>query len=112
MYQVLTKVVERNYSKLSDAVDSSLPSFARLLLEAGIIPRDACKKPDYNSIMQSFTAGLAVKSSIVELEEDCQSFIKALKSVGGPGKHAAQMIAQQWKQRMQTDMGVYFNVEA
>ena len=92
-------------------IDSSLPSFARLLLEADIISRDVCKRAEYNSIMQSFMAGLTMKTNLRELEGDCKSFIKALKTVGGPGKHAAQRIAQQWKESLQAQMDIQFIVD-
>ena len=111
VHSILVKVVESNYHRLSNAIDSSLPSFARLLLEADIISRDVCKRAEYNSIMQSFMAGLTMKTNLRELEGDCKSFIKALKTVGGPGKHAAQRIAQQWKESLQAQMDIQFIVD-
>lgn len=111
VHDILVKVIESNYHRLNNAIDSSLPTFARLLLEADIISRDVCKKAEYNSIMQSFTVGLTMKTTLKDLEGDCKCFIKALKTVGGPGRLAAQRVALQWKESLQTKMGILFNVE-
>ena len=111
VYDVLVKVIDSNYQRLNNAIDNSLPRFARLLLEADIISRDVCNKAEYNSIMQSFTAGLSMKNTLKDLDEDCRSFVRALKAVGGPGRLAAERIAQQWKETLQTKMGIVFNTE-
>ncbi len=105
------KVIDSNYQRLNNAIDNSLGTFARLLLEADIISRDVCTKAEYNSIMQSFTAGLSMKSTIFDLEKDCKSFVKALKVVGGPGRLAADRIMEQWREALQSKMGIVFNVE-
>ena len=107
---IIADSLDRNYAKLGDALYNSLPSFGRLMLQAGLIPRDVCRKAEYNGIMHSFQAGLALRETSSELEHDCSKFVNALKEVGGPAKFAAERIAKQWNDRVQKEFGVEFYV--
>lgn len=107
---IITDTLDRNYAKLGDALYNSLPSFGRLMLQAALIPRDVCRKAEYNGIMHSFQAGLALRETSSELEHDCSKFVNALKEVGGPAKFAAERIAKQWNDRVQSEFGVKFYV--
>ena len=62
--------------------------------------------PSYDVIISQFVGGTKFKHAQRDLEEHCKKFITALTNVGGPVKHAAVMIQQDWIDIVKRELGV------
>ena len=75
-----------------------LNQFAREMLAKKLIMDDQIINPSYDDIIMTFKTYSAFQNTPDKLANHCSTFIKILKSLGGPLEGAADTINEEWKQ--------------
>ena len=89
---------------------SALSSFAGKLCEAGIITTGMRNNPVYINIESQFTATMNFHKTQEDFEKDCQAFLAALTSQGGPLARASISISEEWRDNAMTQLNISLNV--
>ena len=95
----ITDVVRDNDANLYQLVipHKTLEHFARLLLQANIIPQSIADSPTYKDIINSFKATLPFLKTVEDIEKHCQKFIASVEKVGGDGAIAcSRILSEGW----------------
>ena len=75
----------------------TLEHFARLLLQANIVPESIADSPTYKDIIKSFKATLPFLKAVEDIEKHCQKFIASVEKVGGDGAIAcSRILSEGW----------------
>jgi hypothetical protein len=102
--KILMNVLKENERSLRPVIDNSIASIAHHMHQAGIITVAVSNAPSYEGIIDSFELSLGLMKTQQEIEKHCSKFLNALSVVGGPAKHAADMIHKEW-----TKIGLIMN---
>ena len=97
--KAIKRVVTNNYAKTHDAVKKkdTLEALARQLVEYGIINEPTADNPEYEAIMNDFTAALPFLRT-EKIENHCNKFIKAFQQLeGGAAKAAGESLREQFQ---------------
>ena len=93
-------MLNSKYAVLADIVESeeTLRKWARQLRQAGIVGDAITCNPIYHDIIGSFTAALPLLATIDDIEAHCQSFVDALRKLGGTAAiRCANSLREEWR---------------
>ena len=80
------------------------------MYEAGLIDRAVQREPKYESIIDSFLAGIGLMEEQEEIEEHCVKFLSVLYKLGGPFHIAANKIRKVWMTRSSEELGLQLDI--
>ena len=103
------RVLQKQSADLDDVLSSCLSNVTAQMFAKELITKSVYNNPTYKSVVNDYENGMKFKS-ISELENHCQLFLDSLSSEGGPVKSVAKAIAKQWKDEINTELGITLNL--
>ena len=80
------------------------------MYQAGLIDRAVQREPRYESIIDSFLAGISLMEEQKEIEEHCVKFLSVLYKLGGPFSIAANKIKKVWITRSSEELCLQLDI--
>jgi hypothetical protein len=107
---ILKNTLTDNSDVLSPIFDSSISSIAHHMCQYDIISSADGNSPTYDGIINSFNNALPTKKTQSKLEAYCNKFLKALANVGGNAKDAADMLMEEWTEKVKKTLSINLNL--
>jgi hypothetical protein len=109
---VLKEVLEFYCTKLNSLSnsDESLEDLANELFSLELISRGVKKKPSINGFLSEFGDCIDMSTGVLEIQSECNKFLKAVTALGGKYKKLANIIKNKLVEKVNNEFNIMFTL--